>query len=192
MNESWFYKLKKSLMKFFSDIRMFPYPGFLILWGDINYKVKGPYMRKILNSIRPGDILLRRFDTYLGSVAIPGYWSHAAHYNGDNNIIHMLGKGITKEDILTFMRCDDIALLRYIGKESITEIIDHAKDEVVRIVSYDYDFDSKKSNTLYCTELISYLYKLDYPDDKILMPDQFLTEPDFDVILPGREGFIKY
>ena len=104
------YAIKSKLLSFFSDIRI--YPGGIVFAGDSSYKVKGPDMRQVLDRVLPGDILLRRYSHYLGSVLIKGHFSHAGIYVGNNKVVHMLGSGITEEDILTFLRCDDICIMR--------------------------------------------------------------------------------
>ena len=107
-----FYKIKKFIINFFGNIVLFPRPMFIMFYGGVHYKIKGPNLRHIIETLKPGDILLRTYDNYLSSILIPGYWSHAAIYVGDNKVIHVGGDGITIEDILTFIRCDDVAILR--------------------------------------------------------------------------------
>ncbi len=188
MNESLFYKMKKKIIKFFADIKIYPYPGFFMLWGDTSYKVKGPRMREVLDIIQPGDILVRMYNNYIGSFFIPGYWTHAAIFEGPNNIIHMLGAGINREDILTFMRCDDIGILRHKGGiEVAQEAIELARTQLEKGTKYDFDFNTENSETFYCTELIDYCYNLGYPKDKILIPDQLIFNPDLEVILPREK-----
>jgi len=109
----WFKKAKKKFLSWGADIRVYKSPMFFVFFGDSHYKIKGVHMREILNTLKAGDVLLRKYDNYVGSRLIPGYWSHAAMYIGDDKVVHMLKGGIATEDILTFMRCDDIAILRH-------------------------------------------------------------------------------
>ena len=148
-------EFKDIMLGWAADIRV--YVGGLVLFGDSHYQIKGHHMRHILNTLEPGDVLLRRYSHYVGSLLIPGYWSHAAVYEGDNNVIHMLGKGITQEDILTFMRADDIGILRCRDKMLIQPAIDKAKDFYVKKIGYDYDFKCENEN-LYCSELIHEIF----------------------------------
>lgn len=180
-----FYSIKSDLLSFFANIRI--YPGGIIIAGDSHYEVKGPDMRAILNNIQPGDLLLRRYSHYLGSVLIKGYFSHAALYVGDNNVIHMLGRGITKEDILTFMRCDDICILRFDDAEKIPAAIEKAYGFFNEGIEYDYDFDSESPSKFYCTEFTDNVFG--YPvksskrtKDPAILPDDFLTNPHFKLI----------
>ena len=179
---SW-YTIKSKLLSFFSDIRI--YPGGIIIAGDSHYDVKGPDMRKVLDCIQPGDILLRRYSHYLGSVLIKGHFSHAAIYVGDNNVIHMLGEGINKEDILTFMRCDDIAVLRHKKSNIVENAISKAYGFLVAGIEYDYDFDTSKPDKFYCTEFVdscfNYVIRDNQKDDYVL-PDDFLKSQYLDLI----------
>jgi hypothetical protein len=179
---SFMYKAKSSVLSFFSDIRFY-WLGF-VLFGDSHYKVKGPDMRAVLNRLQAGDVLLRRYSHYLGSVLISGHFSHAAIYVGDNKVIHMLGDGVVEEDILTFMRCDDIAVLRCKYPNVIEYAINSARAYKKLGVEYDYDFDASPKR-FYCTEFVDNCY--DYPvkketKGKIILPDDFLRCSFFRVV----------
>jgi hypothetical protein len=175
------YTIKAKVLSFFADIRLY-WCG-IILFGDSHYKIKGPHMREILDALEPGDVLLRKYDHYLGSRLIKGFWSHAAIYVGDNQVIHMLGEGITKEDILTFMRADHMAILRCRNKELIPISIEKAYNQFgknilrysTRNIKYDYDF-SAEEDKFYCTEFVSFCYGHPKFENvgKFILPDDFL------------------
>jgi hypothetical protein len=183
-----FYKMKSKVISFLADIRIYWF-GF-ILFGQSSYKIKGPHMRHIINTLEPGDILLRRYDHYLGSVAVSGYFSHAAIYVGDNRIIHMLGDGVCEEDILTFMRCDDIAILRESSQVTKESAIEKAENFLVSGVEYDFDFDNDTVNRMYCTEFIDncfgYPVKCMKGANKKILPDDFLDVKSFRVVWRKR------
>jgi uncharacterized protein YycO len=169
------YDIKSKLLSFFSDIRI--YPGGFILFGSSSYHINGKNMRSILNVIKPGDVLLRRYSHYLGSVLIPGHFSHAAIYVGDDNVIHMLGEGINKEDLLTFLRCDDILILRSdpdlaIQVDAIYAVA-RSNELFEKGISYDFNFDNNPER-LYCAEFINYVYGNCIDNKKIINPDDFL------------------
>lgn len=172
-----FYEVKSKVVSFVADIRFY-FLGF-VLFGNSSYKVKGDQMRQILNNIERGDVLLRRYSNYLGSVVIPGYFSHAALYVGDNSVLHMLGNGIVKEDILTFMRCDDICILRPVDPNLVDTAVEKAYEFLEKGVQYDYNFDTNNPDRFYCTEFTDNVYN--YPVKKILdrnkkiLPDDFLN-----------------
>ena len=175
------YTIKAKVVSFFADIRFYNFG--LILWGDSHYNLKGPHVREILDSLEPGDVLLRKYDHYLGSRLISGFWSHAAVYIGDNQVVHMLGDGITQEDILTFTRCDHMAILRCRDIPLISIAIEKANQQMTRNlpkpgerrVAYDYDFESG-DDKFYCTEFVSFCYG--HPKfekvGKFILPDDFL------------------
>lgn len=148
-------KLKDKVMSWAADIRV--YTGGLVLFGGSSYKVKGPDMRNILTILHPGDVLLRRYDHYLGSIFIPGYWSHAAFYEGADQVLHMLGTGMVREDILTFMRTDHIAILRCEDEEKVTKAITECQKLYEQGTEYDFEFEAD-DDQFYCSELIWHLF----------------------------------
>lgn len=174
------YAVKSALVSFVADIRL--YKGGIILFGDSHYGIKGPQTRNILDVIEPGDVVLRTYNNYLGSILTKGYWSHAAIYVGDNKIIHMLGNGITSEDILTFTRCDDVIILRSKNKDLVSSAIEKANSYLAEGIDYDYSFD-KKADKFYCTEFVWQCFGC--PDMKdagrFILPDDFLNSI-FDIV----------
>lgn len=178
------YDIKAAVISWFADIRI--YKGGFVLFGESSYQLKGNEMREILNLIQPGDILLRRYSHYIGSLMVPGYFSHAAIYVGDNKIIHMLGEGITKEDILIFLRCDDIALLRAKTPEFIQSILHKAELYFEQGIKYDYNFNTKDGKKFYCTEFVDScadnIVLKSLKKRKTTMPDDFLNETLFNII----------
>lgn len=172
------YKIKIRLIDFFADIRLYKQPFFCILFGESYYQIKGNHQREIINTLKPGDVLLKRYDHYLGSLVIPGYWSHIGLYVGNDRIIHMLRKGIVNEDILTFLRADDIAILRCNDHRVIEEAIERGYKLLEKKKPYDYDFETDYGKRYYCTEMVSDCYgKLDFgkKKDEIIYPDDFLS-----------------
>jgi hypothetical protein len=171
-----FYNVKKSLVSWGADIRF--YKGGIIIAGDSHYQIKGNDMRKVINTVIPGDIFLRKYDHYLGSVLIKGFWSHAAIYIGDDTVVHMMAPGIISEDILTFLRCDHIMILRVKDLNMASRICERAKMLASREIEYDYDFDSTDTRRLYCTEFVDVcadgIVSACVGKGKIILPDDFL------------------
>ena len=173
--KKWYYEIKKNVTWFLGDIEIFAQPFWLILWGDHHYKIKGHHQRKVLALLKPGDVLLRKYDHYLGSRFIPGYWSHAAIYIGNDSVIHALGIGVVEEDILTFMRCDDIAILRQNDTKLIDMSLFRADEQLGK--EYDFDFDKSGPEKFYCTELVNFCFiypKFSKELGKIIYPDDLL------------------
>lgn len=178
------YAVKSFIVSFIADIRI--YNGGIILFGDSHYNIKGPHVRNIIDTLEPGDVLLRTYNNYLGSILTKGYWSHAAMYIGDNNVVHMLGEGITTEDILTFTRCDDVAILRSKAAGLIQPAIEKANNYMADGIAYDYNFD-KLPDKFYCTEFVWQCYgcPIIKDTDKFILPDDLLNSI-FEVI-PWRK-----
>lgn len=178
-----FYKIKRTVVDFVANIRIYWF-GF-ILFGDSHYKVKGTHTRQIMSILEPGDILLRTYYNYLGSKLTPGYWSHAALYEGDDKVIHMLGEGITREDILIFTRCDDVAVLRHPDKKEVEKALVKLHSYYAADIEYDYDFNFHNEKEMSCTELVSEcysdpVYKNRYSEN-IILPDDLLDSV-FDIV----------
>jgi len=172
--------IKKSLINFFGNIRL--YYGGIVFFGDSHYKLKGPSLRKILDLLQPGDIVLRRHDHYVSSMFIKGNFSHAGLYVGNNKVIHVIGSGILKEDILTFMRADAFAIVRFTNNEIIPKAVEKAYIQLGKNIEYDYDFDKNSPEQFYCSEFTDYCfdYKLrDNISKTFIYPDDYLVPSDF-------------
>lgn len=97
----------------------------------------------------------------------------------------MLGEGICAEDILTFMRCDDIAVLRVKDTNLIKSAVGKAYDVKRTGTEYDFDFEANNKR-FYCTEFVDYCFgnivgKTLAAEEKI-MPDDFLNEKLFNIV----------
>lgn len=126
-------KLMDRFLTVFGDIKVFPYP-FWMVYDPGSYKVRGAEMRTIGELLQPGDILLRKYDGYLDGRFIPGFFSHVGLYlgevlpsdeplvddprvkrcfaSGSHMVVHSMAEGVFMEDVLNFLRCDYIGVLR--------------------------------------------------------------------------------
>lgn len=159
------YRLQRKVFTFLGDIKVFGWKH--PLWFGINahgYKLKGVVYRTLHDLFKPGDIILRRFDGYLSSYMIPGFWNHAGLYIGDDGdkpeqIVHSVSEGVIQEDILNFMRTDHMLVMRLVddkGGEAAKKAVEQAKSIVG--APYDFGFDFKDRNRFSCTELVDYCY----------------------------------
>lgn len=171
------YKIKKAIGNWMGNILLYPYPMF-IMFCYKSYKIKGNDIRNILNTIKTGDIILRRYDNYLTSKLIPGYFKHSGIYTNDNKVIHMLGDGISKEDILTFTRCDDIAIIHCKIEQISNMAVKKAEEYFSKGVGYDFNFDFKDKSKMSCTEFVNEIFlnpSMKKKNDEYIIPDDFLT-----------------
>lgn len=77
------------------------------------YYVTGYDMEKIMNLVKPGDIILRGYNKYLDGKFIPdsrGY-SHAGICIGKNEMVHAVAPCVEKTHVLDFCQADRIMVL---------------------------------------------------------------------------------
>lgn len=125
--------LSERFLTVFGDIKIFSYP-FWVVYDPGAYKVRGAEMRSISNLLLPGDVLLRKYDGYLDGRFIPGFFSHVGMYlgpveptenpgegdprvsrsfaDGPFMLAHSMAEGVFLDDVLNFLRCDYIGVLR--------------------------------------------------------------------------------
>lgn len=167
------YYLKKQFFSFLGKSYVYKTPCFFT-YNPHHHKVLGKEVRQILNSVHPGDILLRRYDGYLNTIMMRlidkvEFWGHAGLYVGDNIVIHALGVGVVQEDILDFCRTDSVCVLRPVVSEDIK---DQAINKAFQLekdrTGYDFEFKSNDPNDkkVYCTEMVdecyNWMFKKDY------------------------------
>jgi len=176
----------KWFMNWFGDIKIFKSPMFIV-FGNTSYKMKGPHERAVLNIIKKGDVLLRRYEKFISGRLIPGFYTHAAVYIGDDRVIHAIGKGVCNEDILTFMHCDYVAVLRP------PEGTDADKTSKLALecvgLPYDWAFEFKNDHRYTCTELVHHCLVDDLvfdEDIKKILPDNFLRS-NLQVVLETKD-----
>ncbi len=162
------YKIQSKFFRFVGDIKWAGWKR--PFWFTINaqhYLLKGHHYREVEKIIKPGDILIRRFEGYVDKWFIPGYWNHAGIYIGDKKVVHAISEGVIEQDLIDFMRTDHMIILRLRnqlvelqlqhGQENPTQnAINLAKELVGR--EYDFSFDFADTNKFSCTEVVAYCY----------------------------------
>lgn len=150
-----FFTIWRKLASIFGNIKLFPYP----LWfqfGARGYRIKGHHMRLVLAEMQPGDLLLRGYDQYLASRLI-GYWSHVAIVCSETEVIHAIGRGVVKDDILDFLKTDRVWILRpKLQGGDVPHVIKQAEEMLGR--EYDPFFRFNDRRDLSCTELFAYAF----------------------------------
>ena len=113
------------------------------------------------NDFKPGDIFLRRYDSYLDTKFIPGEMNHAGIYvgkeDGKHQVIHALSQGVIKENAINFLRTDHFAVFRpnvnrHIRKKAAITAYEYLGRP------YDFDFKFTDDSRLACTELVGACY----------------------------------
>ena len=197
----------KAFLKVLSTITLSKYPPFVYVNHE-PYLITARHIRICEKFIKPGDVILRRYNGSILGWFIPGRFSHSAIYVGDNLIIHALGDGVQKQDIIDFLRCDGYAVLRC-NKPDAEEIAKKACEIANSYLgrSYDYDFDvcvdynnrdevQKRTSSVYCHELTRSCFpELNIPliepsiwcgairsKKKQFLAQSFLNSPDFTLV----------
>ncbi len=137
--------------------------------------------------LRPGDIILTRNKGYISNLFIPGFWTHAGIFIGNQkernlylnsrfekvippniDLIEALSDGVVFSTFGRSFKADNIAVLRpEISKLEIDKVIEKALAQINK--NYDFNFDLDSDSLIYCTELIyqAYLPYIDLPIKKI-------------------------
>lgn len=181
-------KLTSLGSKLLGSIQIWKWPPF-ITFGSTAYGVRGDAQRTVLDTIQSGDLVLRRYNHYITSLAIPGYYSHVGIARTKTKIIHALHRGVVEEDILTFSRTDHLLILRPRDQSTRSRAVGRAVAVLGR--PYDFKFDTVNKAALYCTEVALYCYSELVPDRTEMKPrvepDALLELEAFEVIFDSRE-----
>lgn len=191
------HKIKEWLLKIFGDIKLIPWPLFIYYQKGDYYKVSGEDTKRVIDTIRPGDVIIRGYDSYLDGYFIPGEYSHSGIYIGKGEVIHAIAEGVTKTTLIDFCRCDRVLVMR--PKQ-------HRKTAIGRVIEwlgkpYDFDF-AEGDSAFYCHELTARAYKeLGIPKvvpyfgifrfcgaEKRYLAESFITSANFDKVIEINQG----
>ena len=204
--------IKQLFLTVFGKIRIYRYPMW-IAYDPKGYDLTATKVRKIMRIIQPGDVICRRYNNFLDGYFIPGRFSHSGIYIGETEdtgdarvIIHAMGDGVQMIDILDFVRCDGIAILR---PKCDGEMKKKALERARSYLGYTYDFnfdildDYKNSDevdahskSMYCHEMTRSCYPdLNIPtitpsiwngmirsSKRQFLAQSFFDSPDFELI----------
>lgn len=187
------YKVWAKFLTHFAEVKIFKFPMFIV-YDPHYFDVGGEQVLDILNTLKPGDIILRGYDCYLDSKFIPDPldFSHGGIYIGDGKIIHAVAEGASYTNAIEFTRCDRIAIFR--PRKYQKSAIKKAKEFAKNNVKYDFGFNENVS-ALYCFELCGLCYeKLDIPrfgvkkflglvrKNNVFLSKSFFSSPDMKCI----------
>ena len=149
-----FKSIKNTFLRILGDIKVYLFPMFIV-YDPSTYRIKGTHTREAINTLLPGDIILRKYVNYLDGFFIPGTYSHSSIYIGGNKIIHAIAEGIEEIDVIDFLRCDGFCILRQESPCLAAKAVETAKS----LLGKQYDFDFKDgNNSYYCHELTANCY----------------------------------
>lgn len=161
---AFFESIKIAFLKAFGNFKIFKFPFFLV-YDPRTFDLKGSHYYELRDIIKPGDIVLRAYRNYLDGYFIPGKYSHASLYTGEEKIIHAMTPDVQWTDLVTFMRCDRICVIRPNVSESDKQLaIERVKDMLGKPYDYDFIFEDNGdiSNTtnrkFSCSELVYFAY----------------------------------
>lgn len=127
----------------------------IIVYDPDPFYVSGYDIARIMDIIKPGDVLLRGYNKYLDGKFIPdpkGY-SHAGLYIGHSEMVHAVAPRVEKCHIIDFCEADRIMVLRPSDGQTM------AIATAIGKIGLPYDFDYKTDRgKLYCFELIANCY----------------------------------
>ncbi len=207
-----FSSIRNSFLKIFGDIKVFPFPLFL-LYNPGSYMVKGDEMRKVIGLVKDGDILIRGYKNYLDGYFIPGFFSHAGLYLGEvpragheehvlpvvvrrfyqtgaQVVMHSMAEGVFMEDVLNFCRCDYMLILRRRKEVESSEQqeIDYETiyDRALSFLGtpYDFKFDFSKYHNLSCTEFVYACYEELMPTYKVFIKKKSVMGIKKEMLIP--------
>ena len=161
--------------------------------------------QQILDKLQVGDVILTYASQrpnlgHLGYWTTGGHYTHCALYEGYGQIIETLGDEVQRSPLIDRLEGPvKVAVVRppYKGPEDAREVVKAAKSLVG--TPYDYKFDNKDAQELYCSELIEVAMKrvdpeLDVPEASFLgreitAPDGFLQMKGAQVLHDGRSNY---
>lgn len=195
MKKTLSFRLQKAVFGFIGDIKWAGvlHPFWFIING-VSFRLKGKHYRNLDKIIKPGDIIIRRFEGYIDKWIIPGWWNHAGIYIGeidgkDHKVIHAISDGVIVDDLIDFMRTDHMIVLR--APEAGRNLaIEMAKAAIGS--EYDFAFDFKNNVRFSCTELISHCYPGMITGKKRLgrmtvVADDIVETPTLEVVWDSRK-----
>lgn len=197
--------MKQGILEVLGRIRVSKHPLW-ISFAPAGFDVKGHQIRKAMELVKPGDVLVRRYVGYANGWFIPGRFSHSGIYVGDGLMIHALGNGVQKTDIIDFLQCDGFAILR---PKCDSEVKARACEIAYSYLGHAYDFHfdicedyknedevQNRTKTVYCHELTRSCYPdLDIPtvlpslwngmirsNKRQFLAQSFFDSPDFEIV----------
>ena len=122
-------------------------------------KIRSAHYRYFLKMLRPGDVLLTFASGELTNLCIPGFWSHACIYAGDEKVIEAVSDGVLVTDLIDATLSKDYVMIRrpnFATADQMSAAVAWARSKLG--AEYDFFFN-KKNQAFYCSELVWLAYE---------------------------------
>lgn len=117
--------------------------------------------------LKPGMVFCTRRTGELNNLFIPGFWTHAAIYVGDGQVVEAITEGVSLTPLDEFLcgRSDgkDYVLVRdalYLTDDEKQVAVDFAKKQVG--LPYDWVFAGTDDRAFYCSKLVWFAFETAY------------------------------
>lgn len=166
-------------------------------WREGRLHKNNEAREKMLQRLKPLDLILEKKSFKLTDYTIPGHWGHIAVWLGNEKQLRDIGMwnhpiikpfqekikqgysvyevrrwGLVWDTLENWMNLDEMAVIRH------KQVNDYSKVEYSRVFrelfsqigkKYDYSFDAMTANTITCTEIISLSYgPVNWPTTKVV------------------------
>lgn len=114
-------------------------------------KILASHCRRAQELAAPGVIVARRYDAHLSSYMIPGTYSHSGVCESSQYMIHAVGEGVERIDILDFVKdTDGFILLKPRDPFDLDVAINWLRQQIGK--DYDFKFNGEDASSLFCHE----------------------------------------
>jgi uncharacterized protein YycO len=167
---------------------------------------------KVMDLIRPGDIILETNDAYPGwqfleKLVFGSSFTHAAIYEGDGQFIEATtgdpsGKGVVRNDLKEYLHGRiSLEVIRpdYKTPDDVKSALDHARSQLGK--PYDSKFVMENKEEIYCAELVKDCLEampnpikapeVNFFGKKAVGPNAFQKLPNAQVVFSTGSGFFK-
>ena len=114
--------------------------------------VRASHCRRAMREAKPGMAICRKYNGHLATMLIPGEFSHSGIIESSGMVIHAVGDGVGREDILDFVKdTDGYIILSATAPFDAEAAIQYARAQLTK--DYDFKFDGTNEEALFCHEL---------------------------------------
>jgi len=148
------YWIRRAILSFVAPIL-----DFIGHLTERKHRINGRHYYELKNIVESGGVFLTRSRWRFSNLLIPGRWTHAAIYVGENHVAEAVPEGVRKMDLITFLLTKDYVsyyVPSFADQEARYKAADFAKDQLG--LPYDYYFEGA-NKAFYCIELVLDAYE---------------------------------